>query len=281
MITPRVSRLFAFAASRKSLELRGVRALRPLLCSSSIDLSHTIGVMLFRSLFLVACFTVRIVAGAQEIQVVNAGIPGENSAEVKARFHNALKASHPSFVIICVGMNDAVNDRKFLPIAASIRNIDWMRNNARVAGAVPVLVTVHHVDASRVLLRHDPKVYGAVGPNERIDELDAALERLATTHRIRLVDLRAVFDHAGGATPALSPDGVHFNEAGYRLLADAVRAALPSHFSAATTVLCIGDSLTFGIGVRPVGASERRTENYLYPTYPAQLAEGISGAALK
>lgn len=166
MITPRVSRLFAFAASRKSLELRGVRALRPLLCSSSIDLSHTIGVMLFRSLFLVACFTVRIVAGAQEIQVVNAGIPGENSAEVKARFHNALKASHPSFVIIYVGMNDAVNDRKFLPIAAS-------------------------------------------------------------------------------------------------------------------TVLCIGDSLTFGIGVRPVGASERRTENYLYPTYPAQLAEGISGAALK
>jgi lysophospholipase L1-like esterase len=88
-----------------------------------------------------------------------------------------------------------------------------------------------------------------------------------------------VFNHVGGATPALSPDGVHFNEAGYRLLADAVRASLPSHLSAATTVLCIGDSLTFGIGVRPVGASERANENYLYPTYPAQLAEGISGAA--
>jgi hypothetical protein len=71
----------AFAASLKSLERRGVRAARPLLCTSSIDLSHTIGFMLFRSLFLVACFTVRIVAGAQEIQVVNAGIPGENSAD--------------------------------------------------------------------------------------------------------------------------------------------------------------------------------------------------------
>jgi hypothetical protein len=113
----RVSRLLHSPRALKSLERRGVRAAGPLLCTSSIDLSHTIGFMLFRSLFLVAYFTVRIVVGAQEIQVVNAGIPGENSAEVKARFHNALKASHPSFVVIYVAMNDAVNERKFLPIA--------------------------------------------------------------------------------------------------------------------------------------------------------------------
>jgi acyl-CoA thioesterase-1 len=237
--------------------------------------------MLLRCLLLMVSLAGQIGACAQGIQVVNAGIGGENSAEVKARFHSAVTSNHATFVVIYVGMNDAVNERKFLPIRTSMRNIDWMRKDALDAGATAILVNVQHVDAARVRLRHDPKVYGAEGPNGRVDAFDAALEKLAAKRRIRLVDLRALVDDAGGAAPRLSTDGVHFNRAGYSLLAKAVYAALRPHLAAGATVLCIGDSLTYGVGVRPIGASERAPAGNFYPTYPAQLAELISGGERK
>lgn len=64
----------------------------------------------------------------------------------------------------------------------------------------------------------------------------------------------------------MSTDGVHLTAKGYALLAATVRKALPEHIDSGSAILCIGDSLTYGIGVRPAGGGPEGTV-----TYPAQL----------
>jgi acyl-CoA thioesterase-1 len=75
-----------------------------------------------------------------------------------------------------------------------------------------------------------------------------------------------VLQKAGGANSELSTDGVHLTAKGYGLLATAVRSQLPKNLPGSATILCFGDSLTYGIGVRPANSLSETAE-----TYPAQL----------
>lgn len=59
---------------------------------------------------------------------------------------------------------------------------------------------------------------------------------------------------------------MHLTAKGYALLARTVRSSLPKHVTQDASVLCIGDSLTYGIGVRPAGGTTESDQ-----TYPAVL----------
>jgi acyl-CoA thioesterase-1 len=81
-----------------------------------------------------------------------------------------------------------------------------------------------------------------------------------------LVPFNAILRNAGGANNDLSTDGVHLTAKGYALLAQAIRKQLPKQLPANTTILCFGDSITYGIGVRPANNAPETPE-----TYPSQL----------
>jgi lysophospholipase L1-like esterase len=207
-----------------------------------------------------------------KVVVVNAGVPGENSTELRARFAVTLTESHPRFVIIFTGMNDAANDKKFVPADTFRANLTAMLKASEDAHVKAVLVTIHHVDEVRVLRRHTPESYGNRSPNRRIDELNEVVTTLARRRGLALVDFNHVLEQAGGANERLSTDGVHLTETAYGLLASAVRAALPASLPPGTTVLCVGDSLTFGIGIRPADARNAVG----YSTYPVQLEKQLN-----
>jgi lysophospholipase L1-like esterase len=210
-------------------------------------------------------FALLLIGVAANAQVINLGFPGANTAELEAGFSSVL-ALHPRIIVIMAGANDALNPAKLLPPDVSRKYLQAMATRTHAAGAQVMLVTLHDPDLTRLLSRHAPTEYGDRPPEQRVFELNRVLREVARQNGILLVDFHAVLHANGGATIALSTDGLHLTRKGYALLASAVRAQLPQHVLASDTIVCFGDSLTYGIGVRaPGGAPE--TDG----TYPAQL----------
>jgi len=219
--------------------------------------------MLMRLLLL---FFVSVWPLAAQINVINDGFPGENTAELDSRLDEALTRFRPNYVVIFAGANDALNEKKFLPAQKSGDHLDAMTRRIQARGAQVILVTVHDPDLIRLMARHKPEIYGNQPPLQRVEAVNAQVLRVAKTEHTKLVQFATILSKAGGANSRLSTDGVHLTAAGYSLLAAAVRAQLPNRLPADTTVLCFGDSLTYGIGVRPPNGAVETSA-----TYPAQL----------
>ena len=148
--------------------------------------------------------------------------------------------------------------------------VSQMLTEIAAVGSRGIVVTVHMPDEVRLLQRHSPTTYGDRTPAQRIQQTNAALRKAAKQHSAELVDFNEVFARSGGANKELSTDGVHLTARGYHLLAVAVASALPKDMSTAT-VLCFGDSLTYGIGVRAPEAADAGSESY-----PQQLDQMLN-----
>jgi acyl-CoA hydrolase len=138
--------------------------------------------------------------------VVNAGVPGDTSAQALARLPALLAEHRPALVIVSIGGNDFL---QHLPDAGTESNLRRIVAGTREAGAQVMLVGVPR-----------PTLAAAVG---------AALsdhpvyERLATELVLPL--------HAGGwarvlGDDKLKSDAIHGNAAGYRAFAEGLAATL-------------------------------------------------------
>jgi acyl-CoA thioesterase-1 len=222
----------------------------------------------------VSSLTLTAKTETRRISVANRGVPGQNSDEGRKRFEQDVLRVSPQYVLIYFGMNDAVNEAKFLTEAQFVENIGWMVQAAREHRIVPVLATIQHVDAVRVLQRHKASVYGAEGPNGKIDRYNKALRNLAQQQNVPIADLPNALDAVGGATPAISTDGVHLTGAGYKLLASTfLHAILPAPQSG-DAIVCLGDSLTYGV---PLRSDDHDSDQ----TYPAQLERMLNRTSAK
>jgi len=132
--------------------------------------------------------------------VVNAGIPGEESAEGLARLPGVLDEVHPDLVLLCHGGNDLLRKRDPARLSANLRA---MVELAQESGASVMLIGVPR-----------PSLFLGTHPlyRELADELGLPIEDEA------LGDILA--------DPALKSDAIHPNAAGYRLLAGAVHKTL-------------------------------------------------------
>ncbi|MEG9437434.1 hypothetical protein JAO29_14865 [Edaphobacter sp. HDX4] len=201
-----------------------------------------------------------------QMRVINDGFPGENTAELDARLDDALNQFKPGYVVLFTGTNDALNEKKFLPVEETGKHLEAMTQRIRKRGAQIILVTIHDPDLSRLMARHKPEIYGDTPPLQRVSVINDQIRRIAQLEHAQVAPFATVLLKAGGANTELSGDGVHLTAKGYSLLASTVRAQLPTHLAANATLLCFGDSLVFGIGVRPPGGKSETSD-----TYPAQL----------
>jgi acyl-CoA thioesterase-1 len=200
-------------------------------------------------------------------KVINIGYPGFNTAELDAKLDEALQIAKPKYVILMAGANDALNDKKFLSAEQTRLHLQAMVRRAQVSGATVILVTTHDPDLERLLQRHRPEDYGASSPLARLAIVNSIIVAVAAQQKVTVVDFHKTLARAGAATSDLSTDGVHLTAKGYGMLAGAVRAKLPEEMSAQDTVLCFGDSLTYGRGVRARNSEETPL------TYPSQLRQ--------
>ena len=151
--------------------------------------------------------------------VLNYGVGGELTGDGLPRLRSLLRSVRPATVIILEGINDLWSGRS----AADIREIysPWL-GTVQAIGARPIIPTV---------LPTDRPIFPGV--RSKVNALNAATRATAKQQGVQVIDaasrylvhhpLSALYRHGDGWE-----DGVHPNDAGYRLLADLVSQVIRS-----------------------------------------------------
>lgn len=132
-------------------------------------------------------------------KVINAGAPGDTTAQGRLRLPGALQTYHPGLLILCLGINDALQR---VPRERTRENLLAMLRMARQAH-VPVLLLA--------LPRR-----GASGADPLFAEV--AAEGGAIVDETSMVEVLS--------NPNLKADLAHANREGYRQVAESLAAAL-------------------------------------------------------
>jgi lysophospholipase L1-like esterase len=152
--------------------------------------------------------------------IVDRGISGQTSSQMLVRFWPDVIALHPKIVQILAGTNDIAGNTG--PTTEEDYKDDIM--------AMVELAQAHHI---RVLLGSIPPAVSfwwtphPYRPAGEIRRLNAWLRRYARSSGAGFVDYYAhLATPAGAFRPDLSNDGVHPNEAGYRVMSALLEAAI-------------------------------------------------------
>jgi lysophospholipase L1-like esterase len=149
----------------------------------------------------------------EEWRVLNRGVNGERSDQIRARFDRDVIAAGADLVVIIAGVNDIYQGRQPGDVA---RELDAMFDMARHAH-VPVV-------AGSILPYHT----ASAAQNERMHVVNGWIRQYARRHRgVTWCDTRAAV--AAPESPdclAASPDGLHPSPDGYRLMALALEPAI-------------------------------------------------------
>jgi lysophospholipase L1-like esterase len=162
------------------------------------------------------------------IEVIGAGISGNKVPDLQARLERDVLKKKPTIVVIYIGINDVWHGEKDPSRGTSPEKYE--------AGLKDVIGRIQKA-GSRVLVC-TPSVIGekADGTNKndkRLDEYSELSRKVAKELKVPACDLRKAFidrlkkdNKAGKASGVLTGDGVHLNDAGNKLVADAILEAL-------------------------------------------------------
>jgi lysophospholipase L1-like esterase len=144
-------------------------------------------------------------------RVLNRGVNGERSDQIRARFARDVIEAKPDAVVILAGVNDIYQG---LPAASVQRELAAMYEAARGA-QIPVV-------AATIL----PFNTATADQNARMHTVNAWIEQYAGTHGLVCCDTRAAVTLPGAADRLVSsPDDLHPSVDAYRLMALAIEPA--------------------------------------------------------
>ena len=150
---------------------------------------------------------------------IGRGISGQTTPQMLVRFRQDVIALHPRVVVILAGTNDIAGNTGPSTIAMIEDNIASMAEVARANGIRAVL--------SSVLPVFDYPWKPGLHPVPTILALNEWLRDYAAAHDAVYLDYHtAMADARQGLPTTLSADGVHPNEAGYRVMAPLAERAI-------------------------------------------------------
>ena len=150
---------------------------------------------------------------------INRGISGQTTPQMLVRFRPDVIALKPAVVVLLAGTNDIAGNTGPATLEMIEGNIASMAELARANGIEAVLASVLPV-------RDYPWKPG-LEPAPKISALNAWMKEYAAQHGAIYVDFHtAMADAQGGMRRGLSSDGVHPNEAGYRIMSPLVERAI-------------------------------------------------------
>jgi lysophospholipase L1-like esterase len=214
-------------------------------------------------------------AEAPKVTVVNKGFPGRNSRDALRLMDTEIIALKPQHVVVYFGMNDAMNSGNLLPLADYEAHLRTMVKKLTDSGVKSVaLVTINPVIEEYVRARH-PKHPQKENLQACLASYDQAVRKVAGENALPLIDLRQLVEKNGGSVISDTclircekngggKDGVHLTPAAYLLLGQRAFEVVGGRVKGGDTVVCFGDSITFGAGVKGAGTVAGET-------YPAAL----------
>lgn len=148
-----------------------------------------------------------------EWDVLNRGVNGERTDQIRARFDRDVLGARPRAVIVIAGVNDIYQGRA---ASLAIEHLGAMYERAAAAGI--------RVVAGSIV----PFNTATADQNARMREVNDWIERRARGDpNMAFADTRAAAaDPRDPDRLSSSPDGLHPSPAGYRLMADALRPAI-------------------------------------------------------
>jgi lysophospholipase L1-like esterase len=154
---------------------------------------------------------------------VNRGISGQTTPQMLVRFRQDVIDLHPAVVVILAGTNDIAGNTGPMTIEETFGNIRSMAELAAANGIRIVLASV--------LPAFDYPWCPGLEPAMKIVKLNGMIKDFAKEQGMVYLDyFTAMADARNGLNDAYTYDGVHPNEAGYRVMAplaeDAIREAL-------------------------------------------------------
>lgn len=220
-------------------------------------------------------------AAAPAVTVVNKGFSGRNSRDALGLLEKEVLPLKPQHVILYFGMNDAMNSGNLLGLAEYDANMRRLVTRLKDAGVKTIaLVTINPVIEAYVRERH-PQHPHRDDLQAYLATYDRAVRQIAKENGLPLIDLRQLIEAGGGAKIAADSlirceengggkDGVHLTPAAYALLGGQAFDLIGPRVRAGETVLCFGDSLTFGARVKGAGTAAGES-------YPAILQRCFDG----
>jgi acyl-CoA thioesterase I len=150
---------------------------------------------------------------------IGRGISGQTTPQMLVRFRQDVVALHPKVVVILAGTNDIAGNTG----PSTIEMIeDNMASMAEIARANHIRVVL-----SSVLPVYDYPWRKGLEPAPKIIALNSWLRSYAASHGAVYLDYHsAMADARQGLQAALTYDGVHPNEAGYRVMASLAQPAI-------------------------------------------------------
>ena len=150
---------------------------------------------------------------------IDRGISGQTTPQMLVRFRQDVIALAPAVVVILAGTNDIAGNTGPTTLEMIEGNIASMAELASAHGIKVVLCSVLPV--------HDYPWRPGLEPAPKIIALNAWIKGYAAQHGAVYADYHsAMADAQGGMRSGLSSDGVHPNEAGYRIMASLVEPAI-------------------------------------------------------
>jgi acyl-CoA thioesterase-1 len=150
-----------------------------------------------------------LVQAHPEWEVLNRGVNGERTDQIRARFERDLIALSPHVVVIVAGVNDVYQERT---VEHVIEQLAAMYAGASRAGI--------RIVAGSII----PYNTATPDQNTRMRQINDWIRRQSG---LAFVDTRAAVAASDNADRLFdSPDGLHPTPAGYRRMADAIRPVL-------------------------------------------------------
>jgi lysophospholipase L1-like esterase len=151
---------------------------------------------------------------------INRGIGGQTTPQMLVRFHQDVVALKPKVVVILAGTNDIAGNTGPSTLEMIENNLAAMEEIAKANGIRVVMASVLPV----YTYSWRPEI---LHPAQTIIELNRWMRDYAESHGEVYLDFHsAMADERMGMKSDLSPDGVHANEAGYRVMAPLTLAAI-------------------------------------------------------
>jgi lysophospholipase L1-like esterase len=150
---------------------------------------------------------------------VGRGISGQTTPQMLVRFRQDVIALKPAVVVILAGTNDIAGNTGPSTLEMIEDNLASMSELAQANGIKVVLASVLPV--------YDYPWKPGLEPAQKIITLNTWIRQYAAAHGVVYLDYHsAMADTRQGMRQELSSDGVHPNEAGYRVMAPLAEAAI-------------------------------------------------------
>ena len=151
---------------------------------------------------------------SQDITVFNEGFGGERASESYPRFRGALSTHRPEAVLLMHGVND-INATLLPGIQGTANAIEELIKESVRSGHATFVATLPPLGPG-------PKAFCT----DCVEPLNDLIRDLAAAKGAVLVDVYAAW---GDRTDLMGADGIHPNEAGYQVIAEAFFAAIRRH----------------------------------------------------